>query len=76
VHATTDLIRNLESIKSLALEQFYTNSILSARAEEVALLKRYRMLFAVLKAMTMILSPLVLLTSLAIYVMQGKELSA
>lgn len=69
VGLTTELIKELENIKSVALESFFVDQIISARDQEEALLSRYRMLFAVAKSLSLVLSPLVLLSSLVTFVL-------
>lgn len=76
VSLSTDLVKSLENVKSLALERLFESQILDARAAEVSLLTRYRIFYAVFKSLTMVLSPLVLFTALSIYMLQGRELTA
>ncbi len=74
--ATKHLVRNLENVKSVALEGYFCAEIERWRAEEVRYLKAMRGLYAVFKALTMVLSPLVMFAALATYLLQGKELNA
>ncbi len=74
--ATKQLVRNLENVKSVALEGYFREEIEGWRAREVRFLRQYRALYAAFKALTMVLSPLVLFSALATYLLQGKELNA
>ncbi len=77
VTLTTDLIRSLENVKSLALETHFEREILEAREKEVALLTRYRILFAFFKSLTIVLAPLALFAALSVYMLQyGDTLTA
>ena len=75
VAATKQLVRNVENVKSVALEGFFQAEIEGWRVGEVRYLRAYRALYAIFKALTLVNSPLILFASLAVYLLQGKVLS-
>jgi ABC-type multidrug transport system fused ATPase/permease subunit len=65
VSRTVDLTKNLESIKSLALESDFKNEILVARNEEVHFIRKYFFVFAFFRSFAVLLSPLILLSTIS-----------